>query len=141
MSRHRTRADEHGFAMYAAILVAILVGGVITTLAHSARRDANDTRLEIARNVSLAAADGGIELARARLARDAAYTGERTTIGSTSVTVQVEVVSSEEPRRWLVRSVATQRPESVHGLPVVRVIEARLRAETGLPSIATWRAL
>ncbi len=131
--------NERGFAMYAALIALVLAAGVVTALTQLSFRDTVDTRLESARAVTLAAADGGIELARARLAQDAGFATERTTIGAATVEVHVEGAAADESF-WTVRSTATTWPSGPRGRPVVHTVEAELRGRSGLPDIIEWRS-
>jgi type II secretory pathway component PulK len=105
-------------------LVLLVFAGALSSLLLARGRSVDAaTKADAADLKALYAADGGVELARRRLARDAAWKGEVARVGECEVTVEVE------PRAggWLVRSRAGDT-----------TVKAALREGPGLPAIETY---
>ena len=128
-------SSEQGFALFVALIALTVVGAVVTTLTHGSRDSVRATALERARTVTFHAAEGGVELARARLARAAEYRGETMRIGASDVTV---TVTARSAGGWRVRSIARSQPFGAGGLPVTRVVEADLLTAAKLPRVVAW---
>lgn len=141
----RSHDRQGGVALYIALVVLVIVGATISLVSQITRRLPRQTVTERARAVALAAADGGIELARARLARQVDFEGAATTIGQCTVTVAVQSLGAA---RWRVVSIARHLPDGEHGLPVTRSIECDLASPRSrdvdgggrLPAVSAWRA-
>ncbi len=87
-------------------------------------------RLEAERLPSFYLAEGGLEIARARLARDPSYRGEELDHGAG--TVRIEVRGEGASRTVAVRAWATPERRAFGR------VEAALRLGDGLPEVVSW---
>lgn len=126
------------------ILIVLAFGVVIAAMTIGAEAElgpwTRDVRQEAA-DEARALADGGVELARAALARDAAWSGtgsEALRLGRGRLAVGVERAGD-----GVVRVVATgtidQPPLVRPGTVESRRVEARLRVEAGAVTVLTWQ--
>ena len=125
---------ERGAALIVAMLLVVVIGTLTASLAGSTSRAAQEATLGRGRSEALAAAEGGVETARVRLAQDAAWSGEELTIGRS--TVKVEVARGQDGRATVVSTASC--PCRGAGLPVQATVEARLESKAGLPFVASW---
>jgi hypothetical protein len=127
-TRHVRRHRERGMSLIMAMLLILAfatAGGVI----HAAgMRLVADHRLDIERTGRYWAAEGGVEHARAALAENPTWTGDRITIGRHEVVVSV---TGEGATRDVVADVAP--PQG----PRVR-LDVRLRLRDRLPVAVAW---
>jgi type II secretory pathway component PulK len=116
-------------------LVAV-VGAAAVALAASTRQSLDAVRVGRMRTAARLAAEGGVEAARAALARDPAWRGGPVGVGS----AQAEVtVLPAEGRDLVVSSRGTVAPSGPHGATASHAVEAVLRPGGGLPAIVAWR--
>lgn len=115
---------DRGFALPGALLLLVVVSTAAAVSVSRARAGADAARSELVRERALHAADGGVETARAALARDPAWTGAVVRIGGCDVTVGVTrgdggwfVTSRAQPGDVRARVLLTQEE---HALPAVR---------------------
>ncbi len=124
-------ARRRGAALIQALLLLVVATAVAAGAAARVQRTVDATVLDRAEVTAAAAASGGVELARAALARDAAWTGGTRTLGGSEIEVRVSAGASDAERHVVVvaRAVrATQR------------VEAELRLDAaGLPRVVAWR--
>ena len=133
----RRRARSRGAALLIALgmLVVVATAGVVLQqrtldLAKATTRG----RLQLAARW---AAEGGIESARAALARDAAFTGSTLRVGATEVVVTVRADAADAALRH-VRAVAVVAPSGPAAASERVQIDAVLRVGPGLPSRGGW---
>lgn len=124
----RHGVSQRGASLIMALLLLLAfatAGGVI----HAAgMRLVAGQRLDMERTERAWAAEGGVEHARAMLARDPSWTGDRVTIGRVEVVVTVTGAGAE---RQVVADVAP--PQG----PRARV-DVRLALGAGLPRVVAW---
>ena len=128
---------ERGAALLMALMLLIVVSAAGATMHARSLRVATETILEKRALTARWAAEGGIALTRAALARDEGFDGGTSTVGDAEVRVTVE----GDGDLRIVESVAFVRPSGDHG-PRTRVrIRASLRLGDGLPAIESWNEL
>ena len=131
MTQPRPARDERGTTLVMALLFAAVVGTAALTLTNRSRVAAASTLLERGSLAVQAAADGGIDTARARLAVDPTWAGGNFPIGDCTVDVRC---ASAAVGTWSVVVTAKTR----HGHPVQTSVGATLAvADTGggLPQV------
>ena len=128
-----THHPERGAALAMAMVFVAVVGAATLTLSNRSRVAAASTVLESGAITTRAAADGGLETARARLAADPTWSGGELDVGGCAVTVRVETAT---PGEW---TVAVTAREARGGHPATTAFVAELRAGARLPSVAAVR--
>lgn len=117
------RSGEKGTALVWALLLLLFAGALGVALLDRGRAVDAATKTDLASMKALYAAEGGLALARQRLASDPAYTGETLRVGECEVTVTVE----GREGGWLVRSRSGGT-----------TVEAALREGTRLPAVEAY---
>jgi hypothetical protein len=136
--RPAEQGTERGTALVLAMLLIAVLAVTTQSVVVSARTTVDAGLLERGRTEALAAADGGVALARHRLAADPGWAGGRATIGRSTVEV---AVAADADGSFALHIVAAS-PVRGGGQPVRAVVEARLRPRPGgLPTVAAWREL
>ena len=132
MKGARPPRGEEGFALLVALALAIVLGALAMSVASRMTDLARDGNRERSTLSALWAAGGGVEAARAALARDPGWTGATLTVEGVEVRVTAERIA-ESPATFRVVSLASARDAR-------RRVEAVLLARPeALPSIASWQ--
>jgi hypothetical protein len=118
-----------------AALVAVTAVGVAVA-GHTVRSLA-DARLDVHRTAARLGAEGAVEVARAALARDPAWTGVHLDVG-TAATI-VDVTPGPSPAARCVVARARVAPPGDRGPAAQVVVEATVVLGDGLPRITSWR--
>jgi hypothetical protein len=135
----RPRAGERGIALYLLVLLAVVgLGAALGTTGHLlALRRARP--MERALFEARWAAEGGVALARASLARDPAWSGGTMPVGPGEVAVSVTVPAAPEDLQVrIVRSTGSRGFGGPGGADARVRITARLRLEVGGTTLLGW---
>lgn len=116
------RGREKGAALVWALLLLTLAGALSSLLLARGRSVDVATKEDAASLVSFYAAEGGVALARRRLAANPGYAGETVRVGACEVTVVVQ----RREGGWVVRTCSS-----------ATAIQATLREGPGLPTLET----
>jgi hypothetical protein len=125
---------RRGSALVVVLALVALAGATGVALTSHTRRAVESARLARLRTAARLRAEGGVEAARAALARDPSWAGG----DDFSAQVEVAADASDEALR-VVRSRAVASPSGPDGPSAVHVVEATLRLGDGLPSVVRWR--
>ena len=117
------RQREKGFALVWALVLLVFAGALSALLLERGRATDQASKSDTASLKALYAAEGGLALARHRLARDPGYAGETLRVAECEVTVTVE----GREGGWLVRSRSGGT-----------TVEAALRETPGLPAVEAY---
>ncbi len=119
---------ERGTALVWALVLLGFAAALSALLLERGRGVDAATKTDLATLKARYAAEGGLAIARRRLAADPSYAGETVRVGECEVTVRVE----RQKGGWLVAAAAE---------PGMATLKATLRASSGLPKVASRRWL
>jgi hypothetical protein len=136
-SVRRDRA-EGGYIVYTVLVFVILIAALSVGLRGALQAAVRDRPRERSAVAAVYAAQGGIEKARAALARDPSWAGGTVAVGRGSAEVAVREVSGEPSLRTVV-SIGSVPGPGAGNVAAKRRVEVRLRLGEGLPSILSWR--
>jgi hypothetical protein len=132
------RPGDRGIAFYMVVLFTVFLGGLCLAFRGSFTAAVRDRSRERAAVAAVYAAQGGVERARAALARDPSWKGGATAVGRGSAEVVVREVPGEPGYRTVVSVGAIPGP-GVGNVAAKRRVEVVLLLGEGLPRIVSWR--
>jgi hypothetical protein len=129
---------EGGFAIVVVLLLLVIAAAISVDFAGRFSAVMRDRGTSRASTAALYAAQGGVERARAALARDASWTGEDLVVGDAVASVRVAAVEgATDLRRVEVVGVAPAKAQA--NFRAQRRIDAVVRLGPGLPRVVGWR--
>jgi type II secretory pathway pseudopilin PulG len=133
------RGRESGFTLLVAVAVAVVLGTLLLVTAQRVADVARDGDRDRAALSATYAAQGGVEAARAALARDPSWTGGTFPVGRGEAIVAAAPVAGDADLRAVV--VLGRHPWTGGASAEARTrVEVRLRLRPGLlPEIRSWR--
>ena len=126
--------SERGAALLIAMLLVFVIGTLTSSLASTTARAANDGQVARGLSEARAAAEGGIETARIRLASTPGFRGEELVVGR--CTVGITVAAAQDGSRSILATASC--PVRGAGLPVKATIRASMTTQDGKVAVTAW---